>query len=82
MGCVAIARGIGTQWRGMEASNIFISNEGNRSEHKEENIGGRSVAGDPQAEGSFWVMVDCHPVKILQGMTMLQAYELMGVNIS
>ena len=43
----------GTQWRGTEAGNILVSSEGNRSERKEENVGGRSVAGDPQAGGRF-----------------------------
>ena len=53
MGRAAAARGIGNQWIGMEVGNILVSNEGNRSERREENVGGRSVAGDPQARGRF-----------------------------
>ena len=53
MGRATTTRGLGTQWRGMEAGNILVSNEGNISERREENVSGRSVARDPQAGGSF-----------------------------
>ena len=53
MGRAATTRRLGTQWRAVEVANILISSEGNRSEHREENVSGRSVARDPQAEGSF-----------------------------
>ena len=53
IGHAVVARGLGTQWKGMEAGNILISSEGNISEHREENVGGRIVAGDSQAGGSF-----------------------------
>ena len=53
MGHAVAAQGLGTQWKGMEAGNILISSEGNISECREENFGGRSMVGDPQAGGSF-----------------------------
>ena len=53
MGRAAVARGLGTQWRGMEVGNILISSEGNKSEQREEIVSGMRVAGDPQARGSF-----------------------------